>query len=361
MSGKERQKAKYRAKRFGVRLSQQKAQGSVVKAVARRRAAEAQVEVAPSLVFLGRNTWSASRKTYVPGPHIIASKDVFALSGLRLIEWDGDVSRIVRTAAGHRLMLLLARPRGNGWAENMARVDQRLEWVHEHARASASHRRGEYATLPAGCGFGGGKLRPSNYANSPHNAELVQQALDDPAVQRVARYVDCGLAAFLPGLHRFLSNLLSKILKDNPGIHRMFEGCCYGACHLNLHNVATRNHEDFFNILFSMCAVYASGQYDYARAGHFIAWSLGLVTQFPPGTAVFVPSASVTHANTPIPENQHRSSIAFFTSSGLGRWYQNGYMSDKDFKSQASAKQLQAWKEQRSKLWQVGLELLQPQ
>ncbi|KAJ3823095.1 hypothetical protein F5880DRAFT_1482882 [Lentinula raphanica] len=230
-----------------------------------------------------------------------------------------------------------------------------------HARASASHRRGEYVTLPAGCGFGGGKLRPSNYANTAHNAELVQKVLDDPAVQRVARYVDCGLAAFFPALHRFLSSLLNRILSDNSSIRRMFQGCCYGACHFNLHSAATRKHEDYFNILFSMCAIYASGDYDYTRSGHFIAWSLGLVTQFPPGTALFIPSAPVTHANTPIPSHQHRSSIAFFTSSGLGRWYQNGYMSDKDFKAQATPKQLQSWKDLRSKLWEVGLELLQCQ
>ncbi|KAJ3726338.1 hypothetical protein C8R42DRAFT_694941 [Lentinula raphanica] len=172
-------------------------------------------------------------------------------------------------------------------------------------------------------------LRPSNYANTAHNAGLVQQVLDDPAIQRVARFVDCGLAAFFPALHRFLTNLLAQILADNPGIRRMFEGCCYGACHLNLHSAATRKHEDYFNILFSMCAVYASGEYDHTRAGHFIAWSLGLVTQFPPALLC------------------------------LGRWYQNGYMSDKDFKAQASAKQLQSWKTQRSKLWEVGLELLQ--
>ncbi|KAJ3725391.1 hypothetical protein C8R42DRAFT_540155, partial [Lentinula raphanica] len=127
-----------------------------------------------------------------------------------------------------------------------------------------------------GCGFGGGKLCPSNYANTPHNARLIQQVLDDPSVQRVARFVDNGLAMFFPALHRFLSNLLDKILADNPDIRRMFEGCCYGACHFNLHNAATRQHEDFFNVLFSMCAVYASGQYDHTRAGHFVTWSLGL-------------------------------------------------------------------------------------
>ncbi|KAJ3771920.1 hypothetical protein FB446DRAFT_704241 [Lentinula raphanica] len=44
------------------------------------------------------------------------------------------------------------------------------------------------------------------YANIPHNARLVRQALDDPAVQRVARYVD-------NGLHRCLSNFPNLMLE----------------------------------------------------------------------------------------------------------------------------------------------------
>lgn len=259
-------------------------------------------------------------------------------------------------------MVLLARPRGPDWLKNMADVDATLEWLFRRAHVPPSfldHRRGRYLSLPAGCGFGGGPTCPGNYANTPHNAELVKKVLEDSSVQRVARYVDNGLYAFFPQLHRFLSNLLEEVLKDNPHINRMFEGCCYGACHFNLHNASTRDHEDFFNILFAMCSVYASGIYDHTRGGHFIAWSLGVVTQFPPGSSIFIPSASVTHANTPIAASEHRSSIAFFMSSGLGRWYQNGFMSDKDFQAKATPTQLQAWKDQRAKLWETGLELLQ--
>ncbi|KAJ3977347.1 hypothetical protein EV361DRAFT_944461 [Lentinula raphanica] len=154
-SGKSRQKAQYQAKCRDARSAQQMALGSVVKAVARRRADEAQIEVcAAAANVFSRGAWSASRTTRLPPPQIVASKDVFDLSGLQLIEWDGS-----------------------------------------------------------------------------------------------------------------------------------------------------------------------------------------------------------THSNIPIAAHEHRSSIAFFMSSGLGRWYQN--VSDKGFKAQATGKQLQAWKDQRSRLWVVGLELLQ--
>ncbi|KAE9401323.1 hypothetical protein BT96DRAFT_818081 [Gymnopus androsaceus JB14] len=259
-------------------------------------------------------------------------------------------------------MVLFARPCGADWLSNAVRVDSALENLSRLARIPQSqkpNRRGSYVTLPAGCGFGGGRTCPGSYANTAHNAPLVQAILDRPDVQRVARYVDAGLQAYFPKLHSFYSSLLEHILADSPEIVRMFQGCCYGACHLNLHNASTVDHEDWYNILFGMCAVYSSGLYDHTRSGHFIAWSLGIVAQFPPACAVYVPSACVTHANTPIASHETRSSIAFFMSAGLARWYHNGYISDKEFKERASVAQLNAWNASRAKLWEVGLELLQ--
>ncbi|KAJ3859106.1 hypothetical protein EV359DRAFT_51346 [Lentinula novae-zelandiae] len=260
-------------------------------------------------------------------------------------------------------------------------MDSRLELLFKHTVVDArhqDHRRGKYTTLPAGCGFGGGRILPGNYANTAHNEPLVDAVLSDLAVQRVARYIDSelfpscswllltshpitGLQTYWPKLHQFLSNLLEHILMDCLDIQRLFAGCCYGACHFNLHNATTLDHEDYYNILFALCAVYASGRYDHTRSGHLIAWSLRIVAQFPAGSAAFLPSACVTHANTPIDSKsgEHRSSIAFFTLAGLARWYHNGYMSDKEFMERVSPRQLSAWKDCRSRLWEAGLELLQ--
>ncbi|KAF9067373.1 hypothetical protein BDP27DRAFT_1225905, partial [Rhodocollybia butyracea] len=167
------------------------------------------------------------------------------------------------------------------------------------------------------------------------------------------------LQVYFPKLHLFLTNLQEKVLMDSPDIRRMFEGCCYTACHLNLHLAWAQLHEDFFNVFFAMCAVHASGKFDHTRGGQFIAWSLGVVVPFPAGATIYVPSACVTHGNVPIAPEETRSSIAFFTPAGIARWFHNGYMSDKEFKERASPRQLRLWKEYREKLWETGLELLQ--
>ncbi|KAJ3818581.1 hypothetical protein F5880DRAFT_1491145 [Lentinula raphanica] len=260
-------------------------------------------------------------------------------------------------------MALLPRPQAAGWDDVINSVDCRLEYISAHARLNdrqRDHRRGQYATLPTGLGFGGGRTEPGHYANTAHNTKLMEEFLADRAVQLVARFVDAGLQTLFPKLHRFLDNLLEKILDDNPDLKRMFPGCCYGACHVNLITAWTRQHQDYFNILFAMCCVFCVGAFDSTRGGHLIAWEFGIVTELPPGSAVFLPSAWVTHANIPIAPHERRSSIAFFMSLGLARWYQNGYMSDKTFQELAEPSQIQAWKDARSKLWEAGLEMLLP-
>lgn len=105
-------------------------------------------------------------------------------------------AQIIRAESGHRFMALLPRPKGSGWGVNMANVDSRLEWLFQQMclpQSQLEHRRGKYPSLPAGVGFGGGRTCPGNYANSNHNAPLIDQVLADPAVQLMARFVDCAL------------------------------------------------------------------------------------------------------------------------------------------------------------------------
>lgn len=249
-----------------------------------------------------------------------------------------------------------------GWGQVVQRADSALERMHRKVQvpeALRRHRRGGYVTLPCGYGFGGGRAMPGSYANSTHNASVIQEALADLDLQNVARMVDRGLLAYFPRLHALAANLDKQIVDiDNPQIERAFPHCCYPALHFNLHNAWALIHEDFWNLIFFMCAVVCLGQFDHTRGGHLIAWSLGLVLELPAGTTVYLPSACVPHSNTPVAPHEHRSSMAFFVPAGLARWYHNGFHSDKEFRERASAQQLKAWQEYRSKLWEFGVELL---
>ncbi|KAE9395674.1 hypothetical protein BT96DRAFT_825985, partial [Gymnopus androsaceus JB14] len=200
---------------------------------------------------------------------------------------------------------------------------------------------------------------PGLYANTPRNAAAITQVLANPAFQAVATFVDRGLRSFFPKLHSLAVNLDKNIVDaDNPQIERAFKDCCYPACHFNLNNACTLVHNNYWNLFCFMCAIACIGPFDHTWGGHVIAWSLGLVFEFPSGSTMYLPSACVPHSNTPIAPNERRSSLAFFLPAGLARWYHNGFRSDKDFWAQPTPQQLKQWLDYRGKLWELGVELL---
>ena len=80
-------KAKYRAKRAAGRAKIQEQSSDGQKAHVRKHAlaAEGSAIAVPSLPC--RNAWTGERSEY--NPKIYSTKEVFALSGLSFIEWDG--------------------------------------------------------------------------------------------------------------------------------------------------------------------------------------------------------------------------------------------------------------------------------
>ncbi|KAJ8083539.1 hypothetical protein PM082_009413 [Marasmius tenuissimus] len=167
-----------------------------------------------------------------------------------------------------------------------------------------------------------------------------------------------GMKSYHPKLERLYSNVKQMIRVDNPSLADPLPGCCFSACNLNLGRAVTLRHTDFLNLLFGQCAVLALGEFDYRKGGHLVLWDLGLVIEFPPGSMILLPSALVEHSNVSIAADERRSSITFYSASGLFRWVTNGFMSDKEFKAQAGVKMRQRWDQHRANLWKVGLELL---
>jgi hypothetical protein len=277
-------------------------------------------------------------------------------------------------------MALYACPQDSSWEALLDTFDTLMEQMHkslvlpEHL---LHHQRGNHATIGIGYGFGSGRVRPGEYVSSPHNSLILQTVLDNPVVQRIACYVDrrhslldqpsacCsfelleGLLALFPKPHTVYTNLSRNIIEaDNPKIKRSFPGSCYPACTFNLHSASTLYHSDFWNWLFSMCAIFSGGKFDHKRSSHFIAWGLGIAVEFPRGSTIYIPSAAVPHSNSPIAADERRHSMVFFLPAGLVSYYHSGFRSDKDFRELATPDQLGAWLDHRQNMWKVGLDLL---
>lgn len=84
-------------------------------------------------------------------------------------------------------------------------------------------------------------------------------------------------------------------------------------------------HQDSANPAAGMCALTAFGTYNYKLGGHLILYDLKMIVEFPPGSTILLPSATLRHANTPIQGEEHRYSLAQFCAGALIRWVKYGF------------------------------------
>ncbi len=111
------------------------------------------------------------------------------------------------------------------------------------------------------------------------------------------------------------------------------------------------------NLAYGWCAIQALGNFDPKKGGHIVLWELRLVVEFPPGALILIPSATITHSNTPVAEGESRSSFTQYMPGGLFRWVDYGYCLVEECK----VKNPELYQEQlnaRPYKWQRGLDLL---
>ncbi|KAL0063641.1 hypothetical protein AAF712_009439 [Marasmius tenuissimus] len=257
--------------------------------------------------------------------------EVLKLPGMQLIKWDGKETLLIQDTKTRNVITLLEIPNGSSWTEDCQNFFQLLDWAEDQMR---------------------------QFKANPRKEEIWAKVYAHPFYQRVLRYAQHGMKSYHPKLERLYSNVKQMIRVDNPSLADPLPGCCFSACNLNLGRAVTLRHTDFLNLLFGQCAVLALGEFDYRKGGHLVLWDLGLVIKFPPGSMILLPSALVEHSNVSIAADERRSSITFYSASGLFRWVTNGFMSDKEFKARAGVKMRQRWDQHRANLWKVGLELL---
>lgn len=78
-----------------------------------------------------------------------------------------------------------------------------------------------------------------------------------------------------------------------------------------------------------LCAITSLGDYDPTKGGHLVLYPLKNFYQFPPGSTVLIPSASVAHGNTPTMCGGTRMSVTQYCPGGLIRWVEYGFRSVK--------------------------------
>ncbi|KAJ8092969.1 hypothetical protein PM082_011289 [Marasmius tenuissimus] len=364
-----RRRWRWRLRRRSERLAAQQAAGTALKACAAKKIARTlqdkkrhiavPIDITDNLEDRKGAGWTGKKvekdgRTYT-------LEQVLNTPGMQLVKFNGQETLLIEDAGVRNVVTCLQIPNDPRWLADMDNFLELLDWAEEELRRQKGEmrgRRGNYATTPTGVSFGGGQTQPGNFSQTPVEQDIWAKVYSHPFYQRVLRYAQHGMRSYHPKLERLYTNVKDKLRVDNPALEDPLPGCCFSACNLNMGRAVTLRHTDFLNLLFGQCAVLSLGTFDYEKGGHLVLWDLGLVIEFPPGSMILLPSALIEHSNVSIAGDERRSSITFYSASGLFRWVTNGYMSDKEFKARASTKMRQHWDQHRANLWKVGLELL---
>ncbi|RDX40034.1 hypothetical protein OH76DRAFT_1366812 [Lentinus brumalis] len=232
----------------------------------------------------------------------------------------------------------MAAPPSENWDEVVAGATERLRSMlaeYKFARKKKANRRGPHKFVNVGLSYGGGQQKVQNIAQgSQHNAKVVAGALVDPAIRRVAGFVDATFQQVAPRVYNHYYDTLNTILEHDRTLVPNFDRNVFAAATFNLGpEVATVPHTDHMNYVSGWCAIVPFGNFNHHRGGHIVLWDLKLVIEFPPGTLIYIPSALIRHSNTAIGRGETRMSFTQFSAGGLFRWVDCGCQTQAAFEA----------------------------
>ncbi|KAJ6515211.1 hypothetical protein C8R45DRAFT_811467, partial [Mycena sanguinolenta] len=236
---------------------------------------------------------------------------------------------------GRIVAILLGRPDGDDWEDDIRELEHILDGVREQGLARGifkascrAHRRGDFHTLQAGLTKGPGQKKPGNLGHPKAYRQLMQLVLECGAAGRIAGFQSSGLANYLPKLYQHQRNVLQGILANQPELCMPFHNSVFPTVTFNLGpKVVTAEHLDFLNNPFGMCAVTSAGRFDHTKGGHIYLKQLKTVCQFPSGSTVLLLSGTCEHGNTPIQKTETRYSMTQYAAGALFRWAAYGHQS----------------------------------
>ncbi|KAJ7369101.1 hypothetical protein DFH08DRAFT_677844, partial [Mycena albidolilacea] len=106
-------------------------------------------------------------------------------------------------------------------------------------------------------------------------------------------------------------------------------------------------HTDFGNKADGMYLIGELGCFDPNEGGHLILWDYDLIVCFPPGCSILIPSAVVTHSNTPIQDGEEHFSLIQYSAGAPSHWVANRFQTDLSWRAFATAKDLAKQEEER--------------
>ncbi|KAJ7691677.1 hypothetical protein B0H14DRAFT_3531788 [Mycena olivaceomarginata] len=243
----------------------------------------------------------------------------FLKKHMQYADWDGKKTHVILDRKGRIIGVLIAPPLpGEDWDSVLEAATAAMREACDKMSfpASAYHHRRAYAE---GEGF------PCSFAPSAKNAAAMEELLNQPSVVRMATYPIRERPSFSFFLYSDLFQRTSQalcypifanyhttkqtLLRRNSALRRTFTRSPFAAVTVNLGPVSVSPpHADFGNKADGMCLIGALGAFNADQGGHLVCWDYNLIVRFPPGCSILIPSAVVTHSNTPIQDGEERFS-----------------------------------------------------
>ena len=158
--------------------------------------------------------------------------------------------------------------------------------------------------------------------------------------------------------HEHMASKMVDLKANDPSLKRPYDDKigAYPCRSFNLgRQTATRPHVDSANLAQSWCSITPIGSFDPKVGGHLVLKDLGIVVEFPPGSTILIPSALITHYNTPVRPHETRFSIVQYAAGGLFRWVENGFKTDAAWEAGASNDEAEARKRRDGQRWRGAL------
>ncbi|KAG6809553.1 hypothetical protein H0H92_015830 [Tricholoma furcatifolium] len=266
-------------------------------------------------------------------------------AGYQLIQWDGRTCKPLVCKDGRIFAVLAGQPNDPSYEESCRLATEAIMQEGRNAtftQSELNHKRGNFPAVNVGVTMGLGATYPTNLGHS----SMMDRLLNNPHIQRLAHFAD-GTCSFLfpgggdtyeckaafnlwaPKVHQKFCDHLGPLFQDHTYLRRIFPRSIFPGAAFNFGpNVFTVAHRDSMNLAVGWCAIQALGNYDPTKGGHLVLPGLRLVIEFPPGSLILIPSATVTHLNIPICEGECRVSFTQFCSGGLFRYVENGFRTD---------------------------------
>ncbi|KAI0790271.1 hypothetical protein BC629DRAFT_1440080 [Irpex lacteus] len=272
--------------------------------------------------------------------------------GYRLIEWDGQTSKVLVDSQDRIFGCLAHPPNEDGsWSEvhkGFTRAAEEL-FASLGPTQEAEERRGDYESITCGLSMGQGQKAPQILHQSERNQQLLDKFNADPYVHRVVTTANSMFHYYFPKLYKDYVDVLHQFHKltgllktrtrvnggpgdDDPDWDPPLGGAWAAECVNAPPKVATEIHVDQANKANGICPIFSYGDYNPKTSGHLVLPELQAVIEFPAACFIFIPSATLMHGNTLLHEGDVRGSLTMFTAGSLFRWVAYGGRTEKELK-----------------------------